>query len=380
MFEKTYDINNLYDAWRKVRKVSHWKEKTQRYEEDLLFNLSSLSDGLKNGTAKLGDSREFTIMERGKKRLIHSYDLNTRVAVRSFIDNVLFPKIKPKLIYDNGASITGKGLDFYRGRLKAHLQKYYRKYGTEGYILITDFRKYFDNIDHEKLKKIFSEVLQDRESEEFVNSLIDTYKTDISCLSEEEKAYLRNHPFDSVSFYNYANKSKCNGYCFLKRGVFIGGQLSQIAGIVYPYKLDNFIKIVKGEKYYGRYMDDLYVIHNDKEHLKLLLKEIRLKCEECGIFLNEKKTQIIPINKPLTICKIQYFVKEGGDIVLKPCRVTFSRERKAIRKFEKDLKAGRCSIKKVYDSYMSWKGNISRFDCKQTIINMDKYFSKRLLT
>ena len=375
MFEKTYDINNLYEAWLKVRKVSHWKEKTQRYEENLLFNLSDLSNALENKTAVLGTSHEFTITERGKKRLIHSYDLNTRVAVRSFIDNVLFPKVESKLIYDNGASIKGKGLDFYRSRLKAHLQKYYRRFGNQGYILVADFRKYFDNIDHEKLKKIFSEILQDQESEDFANSLIDTYKTDISCLSEEEKKYLENHPFDSVSFYKDADKSKCDGSCFLKRGVFIGGQLSQIAGIVYPYKLDNFIKIVKGEKYYGRYMDDLYIIHNDKEHLKSLLEEMREKCEECGIFLNEKKTQILPLNKPFTICKIQYFVKEDGDITLKPCRDTFVRERKAIRKFEKDLKTKVYSQKKALDSYQSWKGNLSRFDCKQTIINMDNYFS-----
>ena len=377
MFEKVYELDNLYNAWLKVKQISSWKEQTQRYEENLLFNLLQLSENLKNKTASLGTSHCFVITERGKKRLIHSYDIDTRIAVRSFIDSVLLPLITPKLIYDNSASIKGKGLDFHRRRIIAHLQKFYRKHGNEGYILTLDFRKFFDNIYHNKLKKILAEILKDKECEEFADSLIDSYQTDISCLSEDEREALETQPFDSVRFYSTTDKTKCDGSAYLRRGVYIGGQLAQIAGIIYPYKLDNFIKIVKGEKLYARYQDDMYVIHHSKNHLEELLEEIKTKCAEYGLFLNEKKTQIVSLNRTFTICKIQYLLKANGDILQKPCKEAFRRERKAIRKFAKNIKENKIQPKDVVNSYLSWRGNISRYDCKRSVLSMDSYFAKK---
>ncbi len=378
MIEKAWELDNLYKAWLKVRQVSHWKEQTERYEENLMFNLTELQERLFTKSITLGKSRKFIINERGKSRLIHSYDLDTRIAVRSFIDNILLPLVAPKLIYDNGASMTGKGLDFYRNRIIAHLQKYYRKYGNKGYILTIDFQKYFDNIDHVRLKAMFSELLQDEECEEFVNTLIDLYRIDISCLSDEERAALAHSPFDSVKFYLEHGESVSGSPVFLERGVSIGGQLSQIAGIFYPYPLDNYIKIVKGEKFYAHYMDDLYVVHQSKEHLSELLENIKVKCDEYGIFLNEKKTQITPINRPFTICKIQYLVKEDGDILRKPCKDTFVRERKALRKFKDNIEKGLMTEDEAHNAYLSWRGNMSRFDCEKSIESMDRYYRERI--
>ena len=380
MYEKIYDIDNLYKAWLKVRKVSHWKERTQLYEENLLANLVQLSGELKDKTIQLGDAKPFTIRERGKERLIWSYDMKTRITVRSFIDNVLLPLVEPKLIYDNGASVKGKGLDFHRRRLVAHLQKFYRLHGNQGYILFVDFRKFFDNIDHEELKSMFAEILQDTECEQFTNLLIDTYAVDISCLSKAQINALQDEPFDSVKMFKAKKKMRkiSNNPCMLKRGVSIGGQLSQIAGVLYPYKLDNYIKIVKGEKFYARYMDDLYIIHESKEHLRALLQDIKAKCKEYGIFINEKKTQIVPISRKFTICKIQYKVDENGNILRKPCKGTFKRERKAIRKFQEYLQVGRMKQKDIINSYNSWRGNIIQYDCKQSVQSMDRYFIQHI--
>lgn len=380
MYEKIYDIDNLYKAWLKVRKVSHWKERTQLYEENLLANLVQLSEELKNKTIQLGDAKPFTIHERGKERLIWSYDMKTRIAVRSFIDNVLLPLVKPKLIYDNGASVKGKGLDFHRRRLITHLQKFYKLHGNNGYILLVDFRKFFDNIDHNLLKKMFAEILQDEDCEHFTNLLIDTYAVDVSCLSRAQRNALQNEPFDSVKMFKSKKKMRriSDNPCILRRGVSIGGQLSQIAGVLYPYKLDNYIKIVRGEKFYARYMDDLYIIHKSKDHLRVLLQDIKTKCKEYKIFINEKKTQIVPINRKFTICKIQYKVDADGNIVRKPCNVTFKRERKAIRKFQDYLQDGRMKQKDIVNSYNSWRGNIIQYDCKQSVQSMDEYFTKQI--
>lgn len=59
------------------------------------------------------------------------------------------------------------------------------------------------------------------------------------------------------------------------RSVGIGSQISQIAGIFYPTRIDNYCKIVRSVKYYVRYMDDTYIIHNDKQYLRELLHDIQ---------------------------------------------------------------------------------------------------------
>lgn len=42
-----------------------------------------------------------------------------------------------------------KDISFTRKRFEQHLHEYYRKYGTNnGYILLIDFSKYYDNIRH----------------------------------------------------------------------------------------------------------------------------------------------------------------------------------------------------------------------------------------
>ena len=374
VFEKVYDFDNLYRAWLEVRRVSAWKEQTQRYEEDILSNIFRLGESLKAGTARLGDFRTFVIRERGKLRLIHSYDIDTRIAVRSFIDNVLLPKVLPKLIYDNSASIKGKGVDFHRRRLIAHLQRFYRKHGNGGYVLTMDFSRFFDNIDHAQLKAMFEKVLGDEECSAFAAMLIDKAATDISCLTEDERLYLEDHPFDSVAFHAKRDASKRDGSVLLHRGVPIGGQLSQIAGVFYPSDIDSYVKTVKGEKHYARYMDDVYVIHESKEHLRALLDEIRALCKAKGIFINERKTQITPIWRPFTILKVQYRVTADGDIMRSPCKDTFKRERRAIHRFAKDIDAGRRSKADVCGSYRSWRGNVSRFDCLKSVQSVDGYF------
>lgn len=378
MYEKIYDTDNLYRAWLEIQSVSSWKERTQRYAEDIVFHLARIREGLINNTLVLGGVGKFLIRERGKERLICSYDVDTRIVVRSLIDNILMPAITPKLIYDNSASVKGKGVQFHRDRIITHLQQFYRLHGNKGYILTIDFKKFFDNIDHELLKQMFAKVLKDDRTTEFVSHLIDLNTFDISCLSREYQEHFKNNPFDSVWYRRHANVWKCDGSNILRRGVSIGGQLSQIAGVFFPSDLDQYIKTVRGERFYARYMDDLYIIHEDKEYLWNLYKDILAYCERKKIFINKKKTHIIPLSRPFTILKIQYKVQEDGDIMRSPKKETFKRERHAIKKFSQELETGETSKEDIYLSFKSWKGNVSKFDCKKSVMNTEKYFIEKI--
>jgi len=51
----------------------------------------------------------------------------------------------------------------------------------------------------------------------------------------------------------------------------IGNLTSQLFGNVYLNEFDHFIKCKLGFKYYGRYVDDCALVHQDKEHLKSVI-------------------------------------------------------------------------------------------------------------
>ena len=161
LYNRLLDMNNLYNAFMNCKQGVDWKESVQRYEANVLHNISTLKQQLENKTYRQKVFFEFDISERGKKRHIKSMHISDRVLQRALCDYVLNPELFKYLIYDNGASVKGKGIEFSRKRLKVHLQRYFRKYGNKGYVLKIDFSKYFDNIPHDILMQKIAE-LQER--------------------------------------------------------------------------------------------------------------------------------------------------------------------------------------------------------------------------
>lgn len=291
--ESVYDANSLLDAFNKSKKGTAWKESVQRYEMNLLRNINQTQKELKDGTYEQKDFYEFKLHERGKTRHIKSMHISDRVVQRSVCDNVLVPELSKYLTYDNGASMEGKGIHFARKRLSTHLHKFYRKHkSNEGYVLLIDFSKFFDNIVHDGLIKEMRKKIGDKETMSFIEKLIDTFRVDVSYMTDEEYANCMKTLYNALE-HAQIDKAKLTGEKYMRKSVGIGSQISQISGVYYPTRIDNYCKIVKGMKYYGRYMDDIYIIHEDKEYLKGLLNDIQGICDELGLFINPKKTQWI---------------------------------------------------------------------------------------
>lgn len=374
--ESVYDANALLDAFRQAKKGTAWKESVQRYEMNLLRNINHTQKELANGTYEQKDFYEFSLSERGKIRHIKSMHISDRVVQRSVCDNVLIPELQRYLIYDNGASMEGKGIHFARKRLSTHLHRYYRKHkSNEGYILLIDFSKFFDNINHEPLIEAMRNKIGDTETMSFVEKLIDTFKIDVSYMTDEEYKESLNTLYNALE-YAKIDEEELTGQKFMKKSVGIGSQISQISGVFYPTRIDNYCKIVKGMKYYGRYMDDIYIIHEDKEYLKQLLKEIEQICDELGLFINAKKTQIIKLSKGFTFLKIKYSLTDTGKVVQRVSRDSVTRMRRKLKKLRIKLDQGEIGFEDVRCAYNSWRGSVAHYDSYTTLKNMDKLFDE----
>ena len=366
-----FDGNVLYESYLKSRKGSSWKAATQQFDLTYLLNLSKIQQGLKNETYKFHPTNNFILHERGKTRKITGETIEDRIIKHALCDEVLNPTLYKYLIYDNGASIKGKGISFTRERLLKHLRRYYNQYKTnEGYVLLIDFSKYYDNIRHDILLELIESRISDERAKRLLERIIDRSKVDVSYMDDEEYNNCLDTLFDSLA-YQKILPQQLTGEKYMRKHMNIGDQVAQTAGISYRIPLDNYIKIVKGVKFYGGYMDDSYIIHPDKEYLQKLLQEIIQKAKELGITVNLHKTRICKLSEHWRFLQIQYSLTDTGRVIQKinPKRLT------TMRRKMKSL-APQMTEKDFTDFYKSWFKSFYKIMSKQQRKNMDALFAE----
>ena len=175
-FNELFSYENLYKSYIRCRRNVGWKASTQKYIVQAPLNVYQTRKELMNGKFRSKGFCEFDLFERGKKRKIKSVKIEERIVQRCLCDHALVPVIEGSFIYDNGASIKNKGYHFAMNRMIRHLQYHYRKYGTDGYILLFDFSKFFDNVSHDVIKEIVQKSFKDQRTIDLINHFIDCFQ------------------------------------------------------------------------------------------------------------------------------------------------------------------------------------------------------------
>jgi hypothetical protein len=308
------------------------------FKANELYNVTKLYQNLSAGKYKSGGFYEFDIMERGKLRHIKSVHITERVVQKCLCDYSLVPMLTRRFIYDNGACMKGKGIDFAINRLREHLHDFYRRYGNDGYVLVFDFSKYFDRINHQTLIDKISEVYTDERLIKIISMFINNF----------------------------------GGEC----GIGLGSQVSQISALFYPNELDHAIKEEMNIKYYGRYMDDGYLISHSKEHLKYCLERIKEICAKYGIVLNTNKTQIVKLSRYFTFLKKRVKLTETGQVVMKISKKSIVGMRRKLHHFKIAIGQGKFVFQDIYTSFISWLGHAQHHDSHRSAARMTELFIK----
>lgn len=366
-----FDGNALFEAYKRAKKGSDWKPQVQRFEMTYLLELSRIQRELKEMTYEFLPSTQFVLNERGKTRVIRGEQIQDRIVKHTLCDEVLNPAVKNFLIYDNGASLVGKGIAFTRKRLLTHLRRYYAQHhSNDGYILLIDFSKYYDNIRHDILMELMKKYVTDEHSLWLLQKMVDRSKVDVSYMSDDEYENCLDILFNSL-LYQEIDQRLLTGEKFMGKHLNIGDQVAQTAGIAYPIPIDNFVKIVKGVKFYGRYMDDSYAIHESKEFLEELLKGIVEIAGSLGITVNLKKTRICKLSDHWRFLQIQYSLTDTGRVIQKinPKRLT------AMRRKMKKL-APKLTEKEFTDFFRSWFKNHYKIMSRYQRNNIETLFNQ----
>lgn len=328
----------MYRAYRRSMSGKGYKKSSAKFNVMALEGINVLIEQLKNRTYQISPYNEFKVYEP-KERIIQTTSFKDKVVQHSLCDNVLLPRLQEIFIYDNCAGQKGKGTLFGLDRLSFHMREFYKRYGRDGYILKCDISKFFYNISHEQMKEIVEYHF--------------AYDRDI--------CWLCNLFIDSTE----------------GKGLPLGNQINQGFALLY---LDGMDKLITGElgiEFYGRYMDDFYLIHQNKAYLKDCLEAIAVFLDTLDLTMNEK-TQIVPLKNGINYLGFHTYVLPNGSVIR---RVKNENKRNAQRKYRrmaKKVSKGELPKEKLDHSFRAYKNHISHGSCKRLAESMEKMITEIL--
>ena len=156
-------------------------------------------------------------------------------------------------------------------------------------------------------------------------------------------------------------------------GIPIGNQTSQWFAVMYLSGMDHFIKEKLGIRYYGRYMDDFYLIHEDKAYLQYCRGEIEQYVARLGLRMNEK-TNIFPLRNGIDFLGFHTYLTESGKIIRKVRRSSKCNAQRKLKKQRGLLDREKISLSDIEQSYGSWRSHAAKGNCYHLIQKTDSLF------
>lgn len=276
-FEDAVTFDHLVKCYKHCRKGKSKRLNVVIYHINYLWFLLRLFSELVAGKYVIKDLYSFIIYEP-KKRAITANQFEDKIVQRLICEYVLRPVLQNRLIYDNYASQPDKGTHLALHRLQKFMRCYAKDVNwdlSKGGVLVCDITKFFYTIDrnvcYEQVKAL--------------------------PIDKKLKKLIRDQIWACGPEYNEYTDDPDRGLC-------IGFQTSQWLAVYYLDGLDHLIKEELHIKYYGRYMDDFYLIHEDVEYLEYCYVRINQYITGVLHLTLNKKSHIHPISQG--VCFLGY--------------------------------------------------------------------------
>lgn len=330
-------FKNLYRAYRKAKRGKKNNGSCARFQTMSLEGVHTLKEQLEKQEYHVSPYNEFKVYEP-KERIIKSCTFKDKVVQHCLCDEILHPRLANEFLRTNYAGQVGKGTHFGMDCIKDHMLTFYREHGLEGWILKCDITKFFYQIDHDVLKDIVDYHFPDEYTKWLNHSFIDST--------------------DGL-------------------GIPLGNQVAQVYALLMLNGMDHMITGELGIRFYGRYMDDFYLIHHDKEYLKWCLECIREMVGSLGLSLNGK-TQIVPFKCGIGFLGFHHYVTAEGRYIRRLKGENKRKIRKRLRTYAKLVKNGRMTQEKFMEKYDAWKNHALHGNCIKLVCSMDLYVKELL--
>lgn len=256
-----------YDARRNKRNTWNALRFEMNYEERLL----ALWEEIREWRYQIGRSICF-INFKPVQREIFAADFRDRI-VHHLIFNYLNPIVEQGFIKDSYSCRKGKGVHYGIRQVQSFIRKCSKNYSGDAWILKLDILGYFMCID----RRILFEKILDK-----LYGVQQPLGFDLNMLIYLLEKVIFNDPTQhciikgAASDWRGLPKSKSLFHAPAGKGFPIGNLTSQLFGNIYLNEFDHFVRENLGVPYYGRYVDDFVLIHEDREFLKGLIPTLRL--------------------------------------------------------------------------------------------------------
>ena len=263
-------LEDLFTAYFDARKNKRNTINALAFELNYESNLFKLFEDIKERRYEISKSICFINFDP-VQREIFAADFKDRI-VHHLVFNYLNPIFDKSFINDSYSCRKNRGTHYGIKRMKRFISQCSGNYTKDCYLMKLDIEGYFMRMDRDILYDKIIKVLKTNENKllcelDLINYLLQNiiYNDPTNnCIIKGKKTDWKGLPKNKSLFSQEANK-----------GFPIGNLTSQLFGNIYLNDFDHFVKNKLGIKYYGRYVDDFVLIHQDKNYLIECRKKIR---------------------------------------------------------------------------------------------------------
>ena len=270
-------LEAYYDCRRSKRRTASAIVYEMNYES----NLIDLRDRINTRTYQPGKSICF-VVTRPRYREVFAASFEDRI-VHHYIALRLEPLFELVFSPRTFNCRKGKGQLYGVKMLQNDIKEASNNYTTDCYIMKLDLQGFFMSIDKSMLARMIDDFIvkyytgSDIDDLRYLCQVVILHSPEKNCERHSPREMWENLPANKSLFTNGEGK-----------GVAIGNLFAQLFANFLLNELDWYIEEL-GIKYHGRYVDDFYCIHQDKQVLLSAVPKIRAKLAELGLSLNPKK-------------------------------------------------------------------------------------------
>jgi retron-type reverse transcriptase len=261
-------LEDLFEAYFSCRRNKRNTANATAFEVDFESQLVQLRDEIISGTYRPRRSLAFIVHEPVQREIFAAH-FRDRV-VHHLVINKLNPLFEREFIHDSYACRMGRGTLFGIRRVDTFIRRASANYTRDCFVLRLDIRGFFMHIDQQLLADRLERFIADK-YRAYDSSLVARLCRTIvlsdpskHCVIRGSRADWSGLPPDKSLF---TSPSGC--------GLPIGNLSSQVFANFYLNPFDHFVKHDLGMRDYGRYVDDLVLVHESREHLASLVPVIR---------------------------------------------------------------------------------------------------------
>jgi len=270
MDSNTMDSKNLlcslFQAYYDARKNKRRTINALAFEIDFERKLFELYEEIKSRKYEISPSICF-ISFKPVQREIFAADFRDRI-IHHLIYNYISPIFERLFINDSYSCRVGRGTSYGIKRVNHFIRSCSDNYKQDCHVLKLDIKGYFMAMDRSILYQKIEKTL---------NRFWEEAGFDLDLILYLIRQVIFHDPTKNCRIkgawkdWQGLPKSKSLFWAGENKGLPIGNLTSQLFGNVYLNDFDHFIKHKLGCQYYGRYVDDLVIVHQDKEYLKSIV-------------------------------------------------------------------------------------------------------------